>query len=508
MATETAKPAAAPKQPKIDQKALAEFADGFLTGKKPEAKKKEGAEAEKPEGEAEDKEDGEDGEDGAGDEEAAAGGNEEGGDENAEAGGDEESDEDKAAKAEAAKAAAAKAAKKKPAAPAPAAPMDAKELGKAIGEGVATALDKRDANAKKAGEEKGQEQPGETAHLSDTNKRRYEVLQQLETDHPEKYKGLAGKFSASVKSLADYAAKWKAKNPGKEFDEEADEHTEFMAQNDEGVDWDDEEFDDAKVNLRVSKVTAESRKEVDKKLSDVELAEKARKLAPAIQKAQTEAGVEFFSHAGEDYSGVLNEDGSINEGGLAAMQEKHPVAAPIILAAAGETEHLSGVVTGLYEGAMRFDPQNKAHIQVDRFITDMEKRLAAKPEDERLNAEGKDFLPSIEYFKLKPEERKHFWTYEPKDINAILAARIAKNATDFAKKRIAEIKKEAERLGYRKTEEPENQEEQPEPKPRATKPGNGKPRSPSITEKPIVTTGKGANGGGPKNGPDAWLKDF
>lgn len=356
--------------------------------------------------------------------------------------------------------------------PEPPKALTGEEIAEAAARGVATAMQAKPDDTKPA--------PPAGPELSDAEKRRIGVLEQMEKMFPEKYKGLSEKYKTGLTALAKYAEDWEKAHPGEPFQEDAEEHEEFFSKN--SPDWEDEDYTEAVAEIRTSKALEEERKKTNERLSKFERAEKLRTEEPNIAAATTKPASMFWKDHGEDFGAIIKEDGSVDAEKFKALQAADPVTFGIRLQAAqaldSEVRELYKVMNGLID----YDKDNPIHRAISTFADQKEQELSAKPQEERLDGEGRDFLPAAKYYKLSKEKRKDYWTFGVNELGALRAAALADWSKNLVKSEEEKLENWAKARGLKKpdaTEQPQptaktEEEETPETT-------DGKPLSPSTS---------------------------
>jgi hypothetical protein len=382
--------------------------------------------------------------------------------------------EKKEAAAAAAAAAKPKPAAKKPA-PKPRPQLTAAEIAEASARGVATAMQTlKPATPEPAAASKPEDS------LPEEEKSKVKVLRHMEQQNGDKYKGLTDKYVQSFIALQKYADDWEAKHPGENFNEDDEEHEAFFKSHD--VDWDNEDFITSAVEIRASARDEERQREFNSKLSKLERQQKLTDSIPSIAATQAPAKRTFWTEAGEAFKGVLDENGQIVHAKYAELEQNDPDRLSLLNTAARsldiEVAELYKVVNGLTD----YNKDLDVHINVDRFCSEQEKVLMGAPEEERLNGDGKLFLPAARYYKLPKEQRSEYWTFSVADLAALRAKDLASLANKIADQTEAEHRKWAERRGMKPQAgqaTPPLERRQPEPpEPESS---DGKPTSPSSS---------------------------
>jgi hypothetical protein len=304
----------------------------------------------------------------------------------------------------------------KPTAPAP---LTAADIAKAAAEGVASAM-----KTSSPKEEKKDSSPADPdADVPDEEKKRFAVLRFMEKQDPSKFKGIADKYKSQLKTLADYAAKWRKDHPGEEFDDEAEEHAEFFEKNDMDLPWDADDFTDAKAEMIAEKKVAEATAETNKKLSIIEREKKALEAKPLIEQHQVVAAREYWKRVGGEFDGIVLENGQIDQVKIKELMEKNPDYLKVTVDSAKRLDALVETAYLLKKGLVDFDPKKPAHEYLSQFAAYKEQELMSRPADQQLDAEGRQFKPSTQYYNIPVEERtRSYWTFNETDLAALLAS--------------------------------------------------------------------------------------
>lgn len=319
-----------------------------------------------------------------------------------------------------------------PAAPA-AAPLDIDKLGEAVGRGVATALEAREKkDAPPAEEPKPPTKPEDaTPWLTPAERRYLPVLERMAKDNPESYKDLAARFTTARKLEAEYRAKWEKdkENKGKEFDPEAEEHNEFYASPEMQVDWEDIDFQETLADMKAEEKVARARSETDGKLSEMEKRERERDMQPKVAAEMNLAGETVLSLVGQGFE-LVAKDGRVDQIAVKRLNDEDPEIASVVFSAATAVQRFAEENFRLHSGLKQFDPKNMTALQqsIMQFAVKQESEMMAQPVANRLDGQGRSFLPSIKYYELPPEKRKLHWTFNARELNLLKAKEVAEEA--------------------------------------------------------------------------------
>lgn len=311
-------------------------------------------------------------------------------------------------------------------------PPSYENLVAAAAEGAARALKPDDP---KLGDDKPADQPD---GLPEREQKKIKVLQHMETLGGDKYKGIAKKYQDSLTSAMAYADKWEQEHPGEQFDEDDPQHSAFFDK--QNVDWDDDDYHEAMIDLRAEekaamfaeKVSSSTREEI----AEIKRQDKLRQSAREIDEQQVKTSKEYFSLFDEEelkeVGAIIDDKGQINRDAITQLEKTDPIAAEIVVQhfAGNVLEPLAGEVTKLYRGLVKYDPENQAHTWLNQFVSKQEEAMLSQPAQERLNEQGKSFVTAAEWLKLSGEDKKRHWTFQEQDVNTLLAHEIKRQAIE------------------------------------------------------------------------------
>lgn len=392
--------------------------------------------------------------------------------------------------------------------PPPPAEIDYEKLADAVGEGAARAM------AKEAEKEKNKAAKEPPADETLVSPKKLKVLERMGERDP-KYKGLSERYVAQMKKLKAYADQWEKDNPGEKFNEDDDEHAETIAELEEAIDYDEDTYAEAVADLRYEEREAERREKEkttqreDPELEEIKLQHKRQKRAGEMIKERDDVGNLFWEHMGEEFKGVVKEDGSLDMELLKEIEETAPEKYQEAVAAFQAIEGLAQEAFMLGEGLVQYDGNNRGHVFLDRFAGEREQAMMELSREDRMNEKGQEFLPIAEYVKLSDAKKKQHWTFSYGDLNRLLAARLAKVAKD----QISAEEKKFERIAKARGLPVENKG-----KPNA-RPGVGaareraadldddgdeKPKTPSLQPESRMASTKKRGAAPPKTTLEAW----
>lgn len=332
--------------------------------------------------------------------------------------------------------------KPKPAPPAPkrqkpappvAAGIDEDKLGEAVGRSVAQVMDERDARALRKTKQ-------DEAPLPDDIKGDVDKLALLERQFPEKYKGYVEKYKSNLKKLADYADKWEEEHPGENFDEDADEHADFRSQLEADTEYDEDDHVAALANEIADRKVARVKADVETQLQPIKRREMMQAKQGEIITTRDRAGNSYWDNMGDEFKGVLDEQGNVVPQKLDEIRTKDPVIHDIVVNGAAFVENMAAETFMLDNELVEFmgdkpitgstppqvAQQIQAHAFLSRFASDAEQRMASRPAEKQMDAEGRTFLPRTKYNSLPVRQREKYWTFTYDDLGFLLAEHVAK----------------------------------------------------------------------------------
>lgn len=380
------------------------------------------------------------------------------------------------------------------------------ELPKKIAEAVATAIKQPD------------DKPAEKPQVTEEEELTLSVLKEMETRWPKKYPGLAARYAETQKALVDYAKKWVTDHPGQEFDEDAPEHDDFYKQHE--VDWDDNHFNAtlARMEARAehNEIEKKIKGELGKELEDLKTKDRLRDSLQAIHQEQTTAAKLFWGKFNGEYAGIMKEDGNLDLDKVSELKQSDgdnlTLRAQIARSLDEEVAELYKLLGNPEEPEFKpfaqFNPTNPVHGRVDEFAARTQKELAAAPKEERLDDQGRDFMPFIEYWKLPKDKRSGYWTFTARDLALLRAAELASKTQKIIDDQEAKFNAKAKQRGLIKDEATADSrtEKKVEPKEEVDD-DDGKPRSPSSSPSSRMAAAREKGGNHPKSGVDRFIEE-
>jgi len=285
--------------------------------------------------------------------------------------------------------------------------------------------------------------------ISEDDKETIAVLERMEKEWPDTYKGRAKKYVESVAKAQKYQSDWESRNRGAAFDPEASEHDEFFKANE--VEWNDVHFNKAIAKMEADKAGEAIERREAAKSKAVEEENRLLKATPAITMRRAETAKTLFSALGDDYKAVLNDDGSINGAEIKRLTEEDPLR-EIAFQAANRAEFFAQEIYKVTNQLVKFNEKDPNHQFIAEFVAKQEASMQALPAESQLNAKGQRFATAEEYAAMTPARRDYFWRFNDKDISDLYAESEASTAKTAIAAEEIRAQKVAERRGFKKVE--------------------------------------------------------
>lgn len=364
------------------------------------------------------------------------------------------------------------------------------EIARAVAEGVLSGLTGNlQAGAATGGRQEESGKPPERGQewLTDEERETLAVLERLEKEKPDRYSGLPKRYEAALKSALEYKEKWEKEHPGEEFDPESEEHSEALAKIEEGVDWDDGDYERALVDLRAEKIAERKLEKAKAEISNVRREMLAKEHAPSIYEAQARAAKNYFGIVGDEFS-PLTGNGAVDTKKVETVVDRDPIAASIVFENAAALERAVTALEEVTRGITSYNPKDELHRAIAQVITEQEAAISRLPPEKRLR-DGRDFLPGAVYDSLPPEQRSRYWRLHAEDIERIMTQHFAEVTRRALKQHEDQLRKLAQRRGWLPSEQEAEQNRKRaelESLPHAVRVASTAPIAPPPTE-PIGT---------------------
>jgi len=272
------------------------------------------------------------------------------------------------------------------------------------------------------------EPPNPDAALTAEQKKTLAVIERMSTIFPDQYKNATEEYRKSLGKLTEYQQKWETEHPGEDFDQDADEHSDFMEKNIFG--WEEEHYQEAQLDIKAEEkiAAAEQRRKVaDEKAKSEEQhrQEELNNSRGAVEKIKFEAAKDYLKSLGPEFSDLLKDDGKEDSEKINALRESSPDHAKIVEGFWNRLDAEVPELHALMSGLKEFDPNNKLHAEIGQFATQQEKVVMGWTPEQRIDEKGRPFLPLNDYYAIPKEQRDGYWTFTPDKLAKLRAVNLA-----------------------------------------------------------------------------------
>jgi hypothetical protein len=248
-------------------------------------------------------------------------------------------------------------------------------------------------------------------------------------------------FLANLEKSDKYAQAWEARNPGKPFDPEDDEHNEFFASIKQP--YTPQELRRAEASMvaraETERVAATRDEKTSAELKEIKSENARLKLAPKVNSTMAQAIGFMANQMGDDIVSILN------SGGAQKLQEVDPEADSAIREAIGDVSPLIQAIVEIEEsgGTVEYDKKNPAHRRYFEILAAKEEEYAGAV-DER----GRSCVSRAEYAQMSPAQRAQHYFLTPENIIAEVVSEQAQKTKQRIDEERNRIRKAAERMGF------------------------------------------------------------
>ncbi len=310
--------------------------------------------------------------------------------------------------------------------------------------------------------------------------KKLELFKELESD--DRFKGITRQvveFKRKGGLEDQYAKQWRKENPGKEYDPEDEEHTDFYQENDPTARHDDMEevLEQAKEALIERRVTEKIKKQIEPKLEEQEQARRRQEIEPRIEQESNESIRSAAAAISEDLSKTLVEKGG------AGVLEEDPIAAQVIDDVLPKYLPVQEEAVRIFSNLSTITPGKLSRTQEqvidtinelqDVILNDQQHQVRQVRTPRGLVSQR--FVPMAEYHKLSKDAQARAWTIGGEDVVAFIRAK----QNHEVKTRYTSLLKAAERRFGGKSGQAQAREEAPKKEQTASAAASA-PLSPSV----------------------------
>lgn len=275
--------------------------------------------------------------------------------------------------------------------------------------------------------------------LPDDYRYEFEVAKHLAATNP-KYKDAPQKILNEYARRSEYAKNWEARNEGKIFDPDDEEHNAL----EEALErpWSDHEFNRAAIQMEAKALSAQERSESDAKLKAIEEREAQRELSRVAQQTINSVAVMLAQNVDQAAHDLITKEPN----GFAKLQENDPITAEALV------EELDRLAPRIQTAIIVDDPQQRVSFDAKKnpdqkawldFLYEKEAAYAGTVDDS-----GKLFASRAEFVKLPPAQQARRWYLTPNHLISEMVADAVQNVKARVEKERERGKKFALALGY------------------------------------------------------------
>ena len=277
-----------------------------------------------------------------------------------------------------------------------------------------------------------QENPRTEAKPSEPKADEIELLNQsdlevfYEMESNPKYKGIRSKYKEYLVNLNDYKRQWSSDNPGVKFDASDDEHIDFIDRT--MPEFDDTDYDDARIQARAKKIVAESEQRYKSELDSIKSQVTETQIKDQLNAGTTESIAAVVKSVGDDYLKVVQENGGD------ALKDTDPIAHDAINNVIGNNEkHLYELEKLSHKDrSFRIDINNPVHKEIVDYALGKEQEIASLPSSQKTH-NGKQFATTENWMAMSQQQRSQHWRLEPSHIKSMYVNDLGQTVNNIIK---------------------------------------------------------------------------
>lgn len=267
-----------------------------------------------------------------------------------------------------------------------------------------------------------QPKAGPSDNLSDEDKRDYEVAAHLASLDP-RYADAPKIILDHITRAEDYAARWEAANPGKEFNVNDDEHDDFFATLQRP--WTVNDFNEARIDLAAEKKLKKFQDEQQGSMQGLHRDQARMELAPAVDRKFNDATTDLAKAVGDDIHKVLTTEG------WDGLHKTDPVTAQVLATTLDQMHPFIQAAIEIDDPRQRVPldvAKDPAHAQWNRVVTVGEASLTGEQDEQ-----GRIFARRSDYLRMSPAQQATHWY--------LTTEMIIKGALDYAADQVVTVSK-------------------------------------------------------------------
>tara|TARA_R100001463_G_scaffold68486_1_gene121948 strand:- start:3348 stop:4895 length:1548 start_codon:yes stop_codon:yes gene_type:complete len=294
-----------------------------------------------------------------------------------------------------------------------------------------------------------------------------EVFSEMESN--PKYKGIRSKYKEYLVELNNYKRQWSSDNPGVRFDATDEEHSDFIDSS--MPEFDDSDFDDARIQARAKKIVAESEQRYKSELESIKSQVTETQIKDELNAGTTESIAAVVKSVGDEYLKVVQEQGGD------ALKDTDPIAHDAINNVIGNSEKHLYELEKLSHKERRFgiDINNPVHKEIVDYALGKEQEIASLPSSQK-NHNGKQFATTERWMSMSPQQREQHWRLEPSHIKSMYVNDLGQTVNNIIKTEKEKLDRYSKFVNGKKSSPKKKSQTQP-----SASNTNNKPSSPSLS---------------------------
>jgi hypothetical protein len=235
---------------------------------------------------------------------------------------------------------------------------------------------------------------------------RIQALEILQRNPKFKGRDLKGEYVEYMGKVERYEAEWTKANPGEKFDIDDDRHDGWCEQHEPDISEED---------IRIAETQVGTLQVVDDRKREEEDLHLARKLVSTAAVSAQSSVADILTFPDGEKSKTYET--------IEALEEEDPIAAFAASTYVPQAASVStAIVTLLTPGSpIQPDRSNPMHREVLRQVAHYETEIMRLPAEQRIDGQGRRYVPENEYVKMTPADRAKAWTfrYAPEEMRAL-----------------------------------------------------------------------------------------
>jgi len=274
----------------------------------------------------------------------------------------------------------------------------------------------------------------------------------------ETFKGSKAKTLDYYKKVAIESERLQKEDPHTPIEENPD-FADFIEKN--KPKFSESDVNKVKEDLLVKKTKDELGKDYDDRLRKVEI-------GPRVEKRSGEYNTEIYNSLAstqdpelKELVDVMNKAGGGAEG-LAAARAEMPEETEAVMSVYNESNEMGQTLIALREGLTEFNESNPVHQKTGLKVIAYEDAMKDPKNKQHLIKDGKQYVPTHEYFSIPEGQRDAYWTFSTDQILKFMAGDARKKSEAVMKSERIKLNniaaRVAKRAGYQVPDSPRSEE--------------------------------------------------